>query len=74
VLFLQVSVNVLLPGPIGTNFRSFMSQDLRAPFEKEVLGKVLLGRVGSAGKAAVALFLLCTISHVTVANRLLTAV
>ncbi|UWU18115.1 SDR family oxidoreductase (plasmid) [Rhizobium sullae] len=56
----QVRVNVLLFGPIDTDFRSFMSQDLRAQFEKEILGKVLLGRIGSAGKAiAVALFLHC---------------
>ncbi|AJD44776.1 hypothetical protein RGR602_PC00739 (plasmid) [Rhizobium gallicum bv. gallicum R602sp] len=42
---------MLLPESVETNFRSFMSEDLRAQFEKEVLGKVLLRGVGSAGNS-----------------------
>jgi NAD(P)-dependent dehydrogenase (short-subunit alcohol dehydrogenase family) len=54
-----IRVNVLVPGPIDTNFRDFMSADFRKQFEDDVVGRVPLGRVGSpAEAAAVALFLL----------------
>src|SRR5690606_38541240 len=54
-----IRVNVLVPGPIATNFRSFMSDDVRAAFEADVLSRLPLGRVGTADEAAaVALFLL----------------
>jgi NAD(P)-dependent dehydrogenase (short-subunit alcohol dehydrogenase family) len=54
-----IRVNVLVPGPIDTGFRDFMAQDFRQQFESDVVGRVPLGRVGSAEEAAaVALFLL----------------
>ncbi|MFC5068451.1 SDR family oxidoreductase [Flaviflagellibacter deserti] len=54
-----IRVNVLVPGPIETNFRDFMADDLRASFEASVVSNVALGRIGSAEEAAaVALFLL----------------
>jgi NAD(P)-dependent dehydrogenase (short-subunit alcohol dehydrogenase family) len=54
-----IRVNALVPGPIETNFRDFMSSDLRSKFEADVLSRVPLGRIGSAEEAsAVALFLL----------------
>lgn len=53
-----IRVNVLVAGPIATDFRRAMSDDLRADFEREVLSRVPLGRMGSAEEAAaVALFL-----------------
>jgi NAD(P)-dependent dehydrogenase (short-subunit alcohol dehydrogenase family) len=55
----EIRVNVLVPGPIDTNFRNFMPDDSRQQFEDYVVGRVPLGRVGSADEAAaVALFLL----------------
>jgi len=52
-------VNVLVPGPIDTNVRNFMPSGFRKQFEDEVVGRVPLGRIGSAAEAAaVALFLL----------------
>jgi NAD(P)-dependent dehydrogenase (short-subunit alcohol dehydrogenase family) len=54
-----IRVNVLVPGPIETNFRNFMADDLRTSFEASVVSNVALGRIGSAEEAAaVALFLL----------------
>jgi NAD(P)-dependent dehydrogenase (short-subunit alcohol dehydrogenase family) len=55
----NIRVNVLVPGPINTNFRHFMPDDSRKQFEEDVVRQVPLGRVGSADEAAsVALFLL----------------
>lgn len=55
----EVRVNVLIPGPINTNFRNFMTDDLKQEFERKVISQVPLGRIGSADEAAaVALFLL----------------
>ncbi|NHD18852.1 MULTISPECIES: SDR family oxidoreductase [unclassified Actinopolyspora] len=54
-----VRVNVLVPGAIDTDFRGFMGEDFRESFERDVLGRVPLGRIGTAEEAAaVALFLL----------------
>lgn len=54
-----IRVNILIPGPINTAFREFMSQDIRRAFEAEVTGRLALPRMGTAEEAAaVALFLL----------------
>lgn len=54
-----IRVNVLVPGPIDTNFRDFMSSSFRAQFEENVVSRIPLGRIGSPEEAAaVALFLL----------------
>lgn len=54
-----IRVNVLVPGAISTSFRDFMSEQLREQFERDVVSRVPLGRVGTADEAAaVALFLL----------------
>jgi len=56
---LNIRVNTLVPGPIETNFRRFLSNEDQAAFEKVVVDLVPLGRAGSAQEAAnVALFLL----------------
>lgn len=55
----QIRVNVLVPGPIETNLRSFLPHDARRAFETFVVDQSPLGRAGSADEAAaVALFLL----------------
>ena len=55
----HIRVNVLVPGPIDTNFRHFMSDDFREQFDSDVVGRVPLGRIGTPREAAaVALFLL----------------
>lgn len=54
-----IRVNVLVPGPISTNFRNFMPAEVREQFEHDVVSHVPLGRIGTADEAAaVALFLL----------------
>lgn len=54
-----IRVNVLVPGPIETNFRHFLPEDARQGFERFVVDQVPLGRAGTAEEAAaVALFLL----------------
>lgn len=54
-----IRVNVLVPGPIETNFRHFLPEEARTDFEQFVIGQVPLGRAGTAQEAAaVALFLL----------------
>ncbi|GGM29025.1 oxidoreductase [Pseudomonas asuensis] len=54
-----IRVNVLVPGPIETRFRDFMSEDIKQAFEHSVVEAVPLARVGAAEEAAaVALFLL----------------
>lgn len=54
-----IRVNVLVPGAIRTRFRDFMSDEVREEFERDVVSRVPLGRVGTPGEAAaVALFLL----------------
>lgn len=54
-----IRVNVLVPGPIETNFRHFLPREAREGFERFVLDQVPLGRAGTADEAAaVALFLL----------------
>lgn len=48
-----------MPGPIATNFRSFLPDEARKGFESFVVDQVPLGRVGTPVEAAaVALFLL----------------
>lgn len=55
----NIRVNVLIPGPIETNFRHFMPEDSRQQFEDFVVSQVPLKRVGTPEEAAaVALFLL----------------
>ncbi|MDR6954321.1 NAD(P)-dependent dehydrogenase (short-subunit alcohol dehydrogenase family) [Ancylobacter sp. 3268] len=54
-----IRVNVLVPGPIDTNFRHFLPEEARRSFEGFVVSQVPLGRAGTADEAAaVALFLL----------------
>jgi NAD(P)-dependent dehydrogenase (short-subunit alcohol dehydrogenase family) len=62
-----IRVNTLVPGPIETNFRSFLPEDARQGFENFVVDQVPLGRVGTPEEAsAVALFLLSSeASYVT---------
>lgn len=55
----RIRVNTLVPGPIETNFRSFLPDDAKSGFEAFVVSQVPLGRAGTADEAAaVALFLL----------------
>ena len=54
-----IRVNVIVPGPIDTNFRHFLPDDAKSGFEDFVIGQVPLGRAGTPEEAAaVALFLL----------------
>lgn len=54
-----IRVNTLVPGPIETNFRSFLPDDAKSGFEAFVVSQVPLARAGTADEAAaVALFLL----------------
>ncbi|GBQ14848.1 3-oxoacyl-ACP reductase [Swaminathania salitolerans LMG 21291] len=54
-----IRVNVLVPGPIETNFRSFLPDEARRGFEDFVINNVPMRRAGTAEEAAaVALFLL----------------
>lgn len=54
-----IRVNTLVPGPIETNFRSFLPDAARREFEDSVVDQVPLRRVGTPEEAAaVALFLL----------------
>ncbi|SDJ99640.1 NAD(P)-dependent dehydrogenase, short-chain alcohol dehydrogenase family [Actinopolyspora mzabensis] len=54
-----IRVNVLVPGAIDTAFRDFMSNETRKEFERDVVSRVPLNRIGTAEEAAaVALFLL----------------
>ncbi|AYD01051.1 SDR family oxidoreductase [Neorhizobium sp. NCHU2750] len=54
-----IRVNTLLPGPIETNFRSFLPDEARRGFENFVVEQVPLARAGTPEEAAaVALFLL----------------
>ena len=54
-----VRVNSLVPGPITSNLRSVLPDEMRAQFEEQLAEVVLLKRVGDArAAAAVALFLL----------------
>jgi NAD(P)-dependent dehydrogenase (short-subunit alcohol dehydrogenase family) len=65
-----IRVNVLVPGAISTNFRDFMSEDVREDFETAVVGHVPLGRIGTADEAAaVALFLLSDESGYVTASQ-----
>jgi NAD(P)-dependent dehydrogenase (short-subunit alcohol dehydrogenase family) len=65
-----IRVNVLVPGAISTNFRGFMSEDVREDFETAVVGRVPLGRIGTADEAAaVALFLLSDESGYVTASQ-----
>lgn len=55
----RIRVNVIVPGPIDTNFRHFLPEEARRGFEELVIGQVPLGRAGTPEEAAaVALFLL----------------
>lgn len=66
----QIRVNVLLPGAIRTGFRDFMADGVRDDFEADVVGRVPLGRVGTADEAAgVALFLLSEDSSYVTAGQ-----
>ena len=54
-----IRVNSLVPGPITSNLRSALPDEMRAQFEEQLAEVVLLKRVGEAREAAaVALFLL----------------
>lgn len=54
-----IRVNVVVPGPIDTNFRHFLPDEAKRGFEQFVIGQVPLGRAGTPDEAAaVALFLL----------------
>lgn len=54
-----IRVNVLVPGPIESPFRSFMLEPMRKEFEEGVVNRLALKRMGTASEAAaVALFLL----------------
>ncbi|KQP47019.1 SDR family oxidoreductase [Methylobacterium sp. Leaf106] len=54
-----IRVNVVVPGPIDTNFRHFLPDEAKQGFEQFVIGQVPLGRAGTPDEAAaVALFLL----------------
>ena len=54
-----IRVNSLVPGPITSNLRSVLPDEMRAQFEERLAEVVLLKRVGKAREAAaVALFLL----------------
>ena len=55
----RIRVNVVVPGPIDTNFRHFLPDEAKHGFEDFVIGQVPLGRAGTPEEAAaVALFLL----------------
>ena len=55
----RIRVNVVVPGPIDTNFRHFLPDDAKRGFEDFVISQVPLGRAGTPEEAAaVALFLL----------------
>lgn len=55
----NIRVNVLVPGNVDTDFRRFMDDDTRERFNRDVIGRVPLGRAGTPEEAAaVALFLL----------------
>ncbi|KAB8307536.1 SDR family oxidoreductase [Erwinia endophytica] len=55
----NIRVNALVPGPIDTNFRDFMSESFRQEFEAGVVNRLSSGRMGTAEEAAaVGLFLL----------------
>lgn len=54
-----IRVNALVPGPIDTDFRAFMTDEFRRRFEADVTSRLALPRIGTADEAAaVALFLL----------------
>lgn len=42
-----IRVNTLVPGPVDTNFRSFLPDEARDGFEKFVIDQVPLGRAGA---------------------------
>ncbi|MCZ4559912.1 SDR family oxidoreductase [Rhodococcus sp. IEGM 1401] len=66
----KIRVNTLVPGAIETGFRSFMDTETRQDFEAGVLGRVPLGRIGTAPEAAaVALFLLSEESSYVTASQ-----
>ena len=66
----QIRVNAIIPGPIETNFRNFLSQDMRDNFEKTFISQVPLGRIGTAEEAAaVALFLLSSDASFVTASQ-----
>jgi NAD(P)-dependent dehydrogenase (short-subunit alcohol dehydrogenase family) len=59
----RIRVNTLVPGPISTNFRSFLPDEARSEFESFVVNQVPLQRVGTSEEvAAVAMFLLSSAS------------
>lgn len=54
-----IRVNALIPGPIASNFRAFLSPDARKRVEVDVTSTLPLARMGKSEEAAsVALFLL----------------
>jgi NAD(P)-dependent dehydrogenase (short-subunit alcohol dehydrogenase family) len=66
----NIRVNVLVPGPIDTNFRDFMPDEFRQRFESDLVSRVPLGRIGSPDEAAaVALFLLSDESSYVTASQ-----
>ncbi|MGT2907371.1 SDR family oxidoreductase [Streptococcus dentiloxodontae] len=54
-----IRVNTLVPGPIESNFKHFLTPEQQVVYDKSVADRVPLGRIGTADEAAaVALFLL----------------
>lgn len=65
-----IRVNVLVPGPISTNFRNFMPGEVREHFEQQIVDQLPLGRIGTADEAAaVGLFLLSDVSSYVTASQ-----
>ena len=67
-----IRVNTLVPGPIDTEFRSFMPHSFRKDFETDVVSRLALGRIGTADEAAsAAAFLLSNDSSYITGAQLL---
>jgi len=66
----DIRVNVLVPGNVDTDFRRFMDDDTRERFNRDVIGRVPLGRAGTSNEAAaVALLLLSEDATYVTASR-----
>lgn len=65
-----IRVNTLMPGPIDTDFRSFVPRDIRENLEADYASRLPLSRIGTADEAAaVALFLLSDDSSYVTASQ-----
>jgi NAD(P)-dependent dehydrogenase (short-subunit alcohol dehydrogenase family) len=66
----NIRVNVVVPGNVDTDFRRFMDANTRESFNRDVIGRVPLGRAGTPDEAAaVALFLLSDDAAYVTASR-----